>query len=458
MNSYRSHTKHDFQYKLLTAIVIVALLILSIVGVYQYYRANRLAQDVENQYLRSFHDMVDYVRDVDTLLKKALLASDAAQLSSISSEVFMQTASAKACLAQLPTGNDQLHQTSKFLSQTGDFTSYLAAKAIHNQEITDEEFASLGSLSAHASNLRDSLIELQGKLYDKTLSLESVVGITAHAEEDKNSEGEQAGIYQLEQNYQDYPTLIYDGPFSEHIEQMEPLAISGKYEFTHDEALAVAKRFAAQDLGDKLALSNEISGSVPCFVFSATRDDNSQTSVAVTKKGGMVLWMLDSRAVKEQKLSDAEAISCASDFLYRSGFSGMKESYYEKKNNTITINFAYTGYDVIMYPDLIKVKIALDNGDVVGMESRGYIMSHTDRTLPTNLISEDIARASINKHLAIDDVRLAIIPLDSKREVLCYEFRGSFNDQNYLIYINAETGAEEKILLLMETDEGVLTM
>jgi germination protein YpeB len=100
----------------------------------------------------------------------------------------------------------------------------------------------------------------------------------------------------------------------------------------------------------------------------------------------------------------------------------------------------------------------LDNGDVVGMESRGYIMSHTDRTLPTNLISEDIARGSINKHLAIDDVRLAIIPLDSKREVLCYEFRGSFNNQNYLIYINAETGAEEKILLLMETDEGVLTM
>jgi hypothetical protein len=53
---------------------------------------------------------------------------------------------------------------------------------------------------------------------------------------------------------------------------------------------------------------------------------------------------------------------------------------------------------------------------------------------------------------------MAVIPLESKREVLCYEFKGKFDDKNFLVYINAETGQEEKILLLLETPNGILTM
>ena len=32
-----------------------------------------------------------------------------------------------------------------------------------------------------------------------------------------------------------------------------------------------------------------------------------------------------------------------------------------------------------MYPDLIKVKVALDNGEVLGMETTGYLNNHTQR-------------------------------------------------------------------------------
>jgi len=40
----------------------------------------------------------------------------------------------------------------------------------------------------------------------------------------------------------------------------------------------------------------------------------------------------------------------------------MKETYYLNENGIITINYAYNQDDVIMYPDLIKVKVALDDG------------------------------------------------------------------------------------------------
>ncbi len=450
--------KFSFQYKLLAAIVAVALLILSIVGIFQYYRANALAQELENQYVRAFHDLVDYTRDVDILLKKSLLATDAEQMASISSEVFMQSASAKACLAQLPTENDHLGQTSKFLSQVGDYTSYLSAKVINNGIVTDEEFNNLTQLSSHATAISDGLSELQSQLYDKNLSLDSVIGLTAHANEDSGAESEPNGLYQLEQEFQDYPSLIYDGPFSEHIERMEPLMLHSKPELAQDRALSIARSFLGAERSGGLSFSSESNGTIPTYSFSSTREDGSNISIAVTKQGGAVLWMLDSRDVTSEEISTEKAIIAASDFLRQNGFNNMKESYYEKSANTLTINFAYTKNDIIMYPDLVKVKIALDNGSIVGFESQGYIMSHTERKLPEIKISENEARDKVKKHLNIKNVRLAVIPLDSRREVLCYELRGDFNEQNYLIYINAETGNEEKILLLLESEEGYLTM
>ena len=38
----------------------------------------------------------------------------------------------------------------------------------------------------------------------------------------------------------------------------------------------------------------------------------------------------------------------------------MKETYYIKQEGIVTINYAYMQNDVIMYPDLIKLKVALN--------------------------------------------------------------------------------------------------
>ena len=59
--------------------------------------------DTENNYNRAFHEMVSNIEDMDSLLAKARLANDPADLASMSGEIFTKSASAKACLGQLPT-------------------------------------------------------------------------------------------------------------------------------------------------------------------------------------------------------------------------------------------------------------------------------------------------------------------------------------------------------------------
>jgi len=119
---------------------------------------------------------------------------------------------------------------------------------------------------------------------------------------------------------------------------------------------------------------------------------------------------------------------------------------------------AYEQNDVLMYPDLIKLKIALDDGEILGMETTGYLNNHYQRTIGNVKITKEQARKNLNKDLDIKTERLAIIPTEWESEILCYEFKGKINDTDYLVYINAETGREEDILVIVNTPNGTMTM
>lgn len=186
-------------------------------------------------------------------------------------------------------------------------------------------------------------------------------------------------------------------------------------------------------------------------------DNNNPMSISISKTGGHIVFMNYNREITEEKISQEEANSIGKEFLNSRGLSNMKETYYLKQGNAVTINYAYEQDGVVIYPDLIKVKIALDNGEILGMETTGYLNNHTERILPTVKISESEAKQKLNKNLEITSSGLAIIPTEWKSEIYCYEFKGKLNDTDFLVYINAETGAEENILVIINTPNGTLT-
>ena len=84
-------------------------------------------------------------------------------------------------------------------------------------------------------------------------------------------------------------------------------------------------------------------------------------------------------------------------------------------------------------------------------------MNHTQRDV-TPVISEGQARGSVSPRLTAEPGKLCVIPTSGKNEVLCYEFLCTAeNGQHVLVYVNAANGSEEQILLLMESDQGILT-
>jgi len=444
----------------LVAMLLLVFGVCAGVGAYYYHYSRNMEQSLDNQYNRAFEEVVNYVRDIDVSLNKGKLISSSSQMAKLSTELFMEASEAKSNLGQLPISQEQLKNASKFLSQVGDYTYMLSQKSINSQEITNEEYDTLLKLSTYAGDLYDNLSDMQDDLYKGNINFRRMQA----ASKNNLGDAKQASVATLtsiEKEFQNYPSLIYDGPFSEHIEKMEPVMLKGKPNISMKEAKAkvadVLKEFHITKIESTGESQNTV---IPTYAFSIKlKESKAQISVEVSKSGGYLVYMLSNTSPDKTKIKFDDASKKATAFLGGLGLKDMKQSYYEVKSNVATINFAYMQGNTIIYPDLIKVKVSMQTGAILGFESQGYLMSHLDkRDLPTPKLTMNDALAKINQRLVVQKKAMAVIPTDSKAEVLCYEFTGYVGKQHYIIYVNAVTGAEQKILLLLENKSGVLTM
>ena len=443
---------HKYLYWILTGLFVVS----TVIAGYQYRRAEAIELTVENNYKRAFSELLGYVDDINTLLEKSMLCTQSAQMATLSSELFRQTQSAKACLSQLPVSHIQLENTEKFLSQVGDYTYFLSQKTINNEEISDEDYNNLSSLGDLAQGLKDELFKIDSDELYRDIGKNTAKNRFENIAFAKEG-GFLSGMENIEKQFVEYPSLIYDGPFSEHIERINPKMLEGAKDISEQDAYKRANELI-ENGGELLKKSGESQNTAfDCYLFSY-EDKNEAICAAITKKGGYPLYFLKNREVGEEKITVEDAIKRAGEYLSGQGFFSMKDSYFDKSNGFATINFAYKQGNVICYSDLIKVKVALDNGEIVGFEANGYLTSHKIRDFPTAKISEDEAKAKINRHLSVEGISLAYIPKDSKREVFCYEIRGKYKKRNFLVYINVENAREEEILMLIESDSGILTV
>ena len=259
----------------------------------------------------------------------------------------------------------------------------------------------------------------------------------------------------LESEFPEIPSLIYDGPFSQHILEMKPNYLDGLPSVDENRALESAEKFSGIN---NLKIFSERNGTVPVYIFTA-ETTNGTVYIEVTKQGGYIDNMTTSAVPREQNLTAKNGVRLAENFLIKQGYYAMATSYFMVKEGTLTANFAYMQDGVICYPDLIKVGVSLETGAITGFDNLGYIMSHHERDIPKATVSESDAAAKVSPRLKILSHALTIIPTNGKNEVFCHEFKCENEDgEHFITYINAENGREEKLLILLEDESGTLTL
>ena len=337
----------------------------------------------------------------------------------------------------------------------------MSRKNINNEPLSQEDLDNLKELHDYSVNLENILNQLSNDINNGRIKWGELTkkGSSVFAQQVSNISKDSFG--NIEQEFHEYAGLIYDGAFSEHITKSEKVGLTGA-DIDEEKAKEIAKNFIGNNKIKEIN-SNGLAenADIPTYDFKVKlndQDDSNELAISITKKGGHILFSNFNREVGVENIDDETANKIALEFLNSRGYTNMKRTYYLKEEGIMTINYAYVQNNVTMYPDLIKVKVALDNGDILGIETQGYLNSHTTRNIPKVKVSKEKAKEVLNKKLEIKSEGLAFIPTEYKTEILCWEFKGNVAGTDFLVYINAETGKEEDILTIVNTPNGTLTM
>lgn len=438
--------------KVLGTVTILLSIVAIILAVNLYNKNISYATVVQNDSDKSLYEVVDKVQNTKIYLAKSLISKEANYSAKTLTHVWREANLAMCYLVMLPIESQEIENTEKFLNQVSEYSYALFNKNMNGQDLTEEDVTKIQELYNYSNDLSNTLTEMLEELNKGTLNWEDLKNNTEGSE---ISEVGDSNI--IEQNFHEYTGLIYDGAYSEHITSSEKRGLTGD-DISEEDAKKIAEEFIGVDKIKETKSNGFVeNGNIPVYRFEIITNEDKTIGISISKKGGHVVFMNYDRDITGENITQQEAIQKGKEYLTSKGFENMQETYSTKNNGFITVNYAYKQGNVIIYSDLIKVKIALDNGEIIGIETTGYLNCHYEREIPTNLITAEEASKNISQNVQMEVKGLAMIPTEFNTEVLCYEIKGKVNEIEFLTYVNAQTGKEQDTLILMNTENGVLT-
>ena len=432
----------------LISFCLAAVLVAAVFAVKARQDLKRYRLEVQNNYSRSLDGLNSSINNISLILEKAEYVTTAKQLSQMSAQLLTEAENAKNALAELPAG-DNLDIINRFLSQVGNYAMAVSKSLVSGEEPSGDYAQNIAVLKNTAQKISEA-VGNSSIAYDNPSEWADDLDNKLEEQVDKNSLN--AALDNLEDSLSDYPTLVYDGPYSDHILEKEPLMLKNAAAVTEDEALKKAAETAECE-ADKLSLDGMAEGKIPAYRFSG-----ENVSVTVSRSGGYAVYMRKSREIGDYVLEHAQAVEKAKRYLERIGMGGFTETYYFTDEGVCVINFAYLDGKTVCYTDLVKVGVAMDTGEIMLYEASGYLTNHTDRAFETAAVSAEEAAKTVSDRLKIRETSLALIPTKGGGEKRCYEFVCLTEDgREILVYINAVTKEEEDILILLKSDGGTLT-
>lgn len=408
------------------------------------------SKQLESIYQRSFYDLHENMSNLEVKLSKLMVTGGMGDTEDYLNEITRQTDLTALSLSELPTTENTLTKTEKFINQVGDYCSYLSHKIAYGEPFTEEEYKKIESLYQTNHLL----------LTEITVMAQKVNAGYSFTENMDRNQGYNSYLYssfdEIENGSVEYPTMIYDGPFSDNLASKEPLGLT-KQEISLEAALKFIETHEVLKLSEVRHIGDS-NGHLYTYNFSGKTKSGSEALVQVSKRGGKVLLYDAMRTPDHADLSDKECIRIAEDFAKNMGILQLSGLWVSNYGGYAYVNLAYTQNDIIYYPDLVKIIVAKDTGEVLGMEAATYYSNHTERSGLSPTLTTVQARQKVFSKLKIESERLALIPYRANTERLCYEFYGTYSGLKYFVYIDAKTGEELDVLRVVDSDKGSLVL
>ena len=426
----------------------ISTLVLASVLTFNYLMPSKEAVMLESAYQKAFYDTIDQVDNMDLNLSKALNTTDKSALQGYLLDLAINSELAENDVGSLPLKDENKIYTTKLINQIGDYAKFLNKKLARGEDLTKEDKQNLLSLYNANKNLVQYL-----QIMNETVGED--FNFTNMSDQTKENVVIDS-LKELENLSTEYPELIYDGPFSDGLDNRELKGLTGN-EITSSEALSIFnKTFGGLGLTD-VKNDGETSGTIECYNVSA-KFNQDMVYAQISKIGGKIIMFEYAGECNQINYNQEHAINASVEFLKSLEIDDMMPVWVNLSNNVYTVNLAYSIQGVPVYSDLVKVRVCADSGKILGMEAMTYYTNHTERVVKTPTLTVQQAQEKVSSTIIIDTARLSIVPIGNSSERLAYEFSGENNGDTYYVYIDAETGAQLQMFKVINSNNGTLLM
>lgn len=391
--------------------------------------ADEYVYSTVNACARCGEELVKRTEEMSLGLEKLRICSSARRRVLALEDIVRASAEAVGLMTRLPCPQGDIMELERFVAQTGDYARTLSERILSGGEADETDEERLEEMLSVCRSLAERAEEL----------LENGGFPTGTEDFDYYEPSKEA-------SWPETPVLYYDGALSGETDE-SPKDLGP--EVGAEEALRIAEELT----GAGLTLTGKTEGRLPAYVF-----ENGEREALVTVSGGRLLSFMNGSAGSSGAPDEAgyeKLVKNALAFLEKAGYPDTEPAWAEYGSGAAVITFVSRRGGILAYNDLVKVRMDAGTGEVTGLEAREYLLHGGEREVPQAKLTREEALSLISPRLKAEKVRLALLPVTPSREALCYEIRASLEDVEYLIYINAETGGEERILKLAGDETGI---
>lgn len=438
----------------LIIVLIIGLIGAIIWGYQEHQDKNAVLIQAENNYQRAFHDLTYRIDLLNDKISTVLATNTPEQLSPQLAEIWKITSEAHASVGQLPLTLLPFNKTEEFLTNIGDFSYRVAIRRLDEEPLTEDEKDLLNQLHETANEIRRELRSVQHTALSQGLRWMDVELALATNEPSDNTIID--GLKTIEKNAEQFSETDNEAGFSfTTANENKEIKLEGK-EYSSQEIIDFVRKHFDLDNNVDIQVDETGEGSdIPMYHASFQKND-LYGYADITKQGANIVSYLLNRDINERKISLHDGMNEAAKLLNDIGYKNVQPIGSAQYEQVGVYQFVFVDENnIYFHPDMIQVKVALDNGDIIGLSARDYIINQHSRENHqfTAKLTEQEAIDKVNPNIAVQETRLSVIESDLGEEVLTYELIGTMNDNTYRIYINSNDGFEERVELLKQTEE-----
>ncbi|MDW0115575.1 germination protein YpeB [Sporosarcina thermotolerans] len=353
-----------------------ALIAVSIFAFTKTTENNKLSLALSNEYAMKMADASDKLGELDKAVKQTLLFNHSEGSKKAREDIWRLSSDIKSSIASLPLDASFTTSWMNYLSRIGNY-----AKEADRAEQPDEYYKvmsqasnNLGAMQGDWQLATAGLLDGQYSMGEWTRKLD-----TSNPNFDWSNMGASIKSY----TESDFPLTASesDAMKKKELKHIEDAKV------TQAEAIDRFKTLFPNVSNDVIGVEMSKPGSPYPFFHIRFADRESIGYIDITEKGGHVLSYLSERPFGKASLSFDDIKKRAEDFLKNADYKDLV--YQESRENNTAWHFVFVRkepfYGAKVFSDVIHLKVAKDNGDIIGLDASEYIRK------------EQLARQAIKK-------------------------------------------------------------